>query len=64
MRGSEGSIFQLTKSTCAGYKLGIIIYVVDERLVLMQLQGNKFLLWLASNIWWLVPSDTKDHGNM
>ena len=51
MRGSEGSIFQLTKSTCAGYKLGIIIYVVDERLALMQLQGNKFLLWLASNIW-------------
>lgn len=35
MRGSEGSIFQLTKSTCAGYKLGIVIYVVDKRPVLI-----------------------------
>ena len=49
--GSESSVFQLTKSTCAGYKLGIVIYVVDKRPVLMQLYGIEFLLWLASNIW-------------
>ena len=42
--GSESSVFQLTKSTCAGYELGIVIYVVDKALVLIQLCGIEFLL--------------------
>ena len=49
--GSESSVFQLTKSTCAGYELVIVIYVVDKRSVHIQLYGIEFLLWLASNIW-------------
>ena len=47
---SESSVFQLTKSTCAGYELGIVIYVVGKRSLLIQLYGIGFLLWFASNI--------------
>ena len=49
--GSESSVFQLTKSSCAGYELGIVIYGVDKKPALMQLYEIGFLLKLASNIW-------------
>ena len=62
--GSESSIFQLTKSTCAGYELGIVIYVVDKKPVFIQWYVIDSLHWLTSKIWELVPFNTKDSGNM
>ena len=62
--GSETSVFQLTKSTCAGYELGIAIYFVDKRSFLIQLYETESLLWVASDIWKLILFDTKESGNM
>ena len=56
--GSESSIFQLTKSTCAGYELGIVIYVIDKRPVFYNYVIES-IHRLASNIWELVLFDTK-----
>ena len=39
---SQSSVFYLIKITCAGYKLGIVIYVVDKSPVLIPSYGIEF----------------------
>ena len=39
---SQSSVFYLIKITCAGYKLRIVIYVVDKSPVLIPSYGIEF----------------------